>query len=176
MEEERNEQVSGPVERNIRAVSKLERDREEGQHGIDRFVSAIGTLAGSKLSVALHLLVLGVWLLINTGHVHSIRPFDPLPFSLLGFCFSTEAIFLSIFVLLKQNHMQHREDHLSQLNLQIDLLTEKELTKALQLLRAICVKLDIGAPMQDSELSEMSQVTSVGTLAERILDDMPPKV
>ena len=176
MEEERKAQVSGPVERNIRSVAKLERDREEQQHGIDRFVSLIGTFAGSKLSIALHLLVLGFWLLVNTGHVSSIHPFDPLPFSLLGFCFSTEAIFLSIFVLLKQNHMQHRDDHLSQLNLQIDLLTEKELTKALQLLRALCIKLDVGDPLQDAELSEMSQVTSVGTLAERILTDLPPKV
>jgi len=172
----RKAKVSGPVERNIRSVAKLESDREEGQHGIDRFVSLLGTFAGSKLSIALHLLVLALWLLINTGHIHSISPFDRAPFSLLGFCFSTEAIFLSIFVLLKQNHMQHREDHLSQLNLQIDLLTEKELTKALQLLRAICVKLDIGEPMQDAELSEMSQVTSVDTLAERILTDLPPKV
>ena len=173
---EQKAQVSGPVERNIRSIARMEEDREEQKSGVDRFASAIGTFAGSKVSIVLHLLWFTSWLLINTNHLHSIRVFDPYPFSLLGLCVSVEAVLLSTFVLFKQTHMQHRADHLEQLNLQIDLLTEKEVTKSLQLLRAICIKLEISEGVGDAELAEMSQITHVGTLAERILTDLPPQV
>ena len=176
MEEERKTEVSGPVERNIRSIVAMERKREEKKSDIDHIGHAIADFIGSKLSIALHAIWFATWMLVNTGHIHGARVFDPYPFSLLSVCVSCEAVLLSSIVLVKQNHMQHRADHLDQLNLQIDLLTEKEVTKSLQLLRAICVKLEVMAPLGDAELSEMSQVTSVGTLAERILEDLPPRV
>ena len=176
MTTERKEEVSGSVERNIRSIARMEQAREESKSDLDRIASFVGTVAGSKLSIALHLLWFSLWILANTGRLPGVIPFDPRPFSILALCVSIEAVLLSSFVLLKQNHMQHRTDHRDQLNLQIDLLTEKELTKALQLLRALCVKLEVGEPLEDAELAEMSQITSVGTLAERILTDLPPKV
>ncbi len=175
MAEENKPHVSGPVERNIRSIAEMEQQHEEETTGVERVASAIGTFAGSKLSILLHFAWFALWFLINTRSIPGVRPFDPFPFSLLSACVSCEAVLLTVFVLFKQNTMQRRADHLDQLNLQIDLLTEKEVTKALQLLRALCVKLEVSEPVHDVELSEMSQVTSVGTLAERILEDLPPK-
>ena len=58
----------------------------------------------------------------------------------------------------KQNRMQKHIDVRNQLDLQIDLLTEKEATKTLQLLRAIAEKLDVvPSPEQDKELNEMAR-------------------
>lgn len=148
---------------------------EEQTTGLERVAGAVSDFAGTKLSVILHITFLVGWLVINTGHVHAIQPFDRYPFSLLSTVVSSEAVLLTVFVLFKQNYAQRRDEHFNQLNLQIDLLTEKEVTKALQLLRAVCLKLDIAEPAEDAELSEMSQVTSVGTLAERILENLPPK-
>ena len=167
--------VSGPVERNIRSIAEMERSHEEQATGVDRFAGAIGTLFGSKLSIAVHLTWFTLWILVNTHCFRGVRAFDPFPFTLLSNLVSGEAVLLTVFVLFKQNIMQRRADHLDQLNLQIDLLTEKEVTKALQLLRAVCVKLEISEPLVDAELSEMSQITSVGRLSERILEDLPPK-
>ncbi len=175
MAPERKPQVSGPVERNIRSIAEMEQQLEAHKRPPDRIASAVGTFAGSMPFIGLHLVWFTLWFLINTNHVHGIRSFDPYPFILLSMSVSIEAVLLSTFVLMKQNQMQTRTDHRDQLNLQIDLLTEKELTKALQLLRALCVKLDVADPLQDAELSEMSQITSVGTLAERIVTDLPPK-
>ena len=172
---ENTPRVSGPVEHNIRSVAAMEHMHEEEATGVDRIARGIGTFAGSKLSIALHLAWFTSWFLINTRCIPGIRPFDPYPFSLLSVCVSCEAVMLTVFVLFTQNQMQRRADHLNQLNLQIDLLTEKEVTKALQLLRVLCVKLEVAEPLDDAELSEMSQVTSVGSLAERILEDLPPK-
>ncbi len=175
MASERKAVVSGAVERNIRTVAAMEQDREDQKDAIDRFASVIGTFIGSKVAISLHITWFVLWILTNTYRIPGVKVFDPPPFNLLSLAVSIEAVLLTSFVLLKQNHMQHRADHLEQLNLQIDLLTEKEVTKSLQLLRALCVKLDVPEPLSDAELSEMSQVTSVGTLAERILTDLPPK-
>ncbi len=175
MPSERQEEVSGSVERNIRSVARVERLHEEGKTSLDHFGSAVGSFVGSKTSIALHLAWFTFWLLVNTGHHAGVHPFDPFPCPILGTIVSIEAVLLSTFVLFKQNHMQQRTDHRDQLNLQMVLLTEKELTKALQLLRAISLKLEIAESVGDAELAEMSQVTSVGTLAERILTDLPPK-
>ncbi len=175
MTDERKPSVSGPVERNIRSVARLERQHDEETTGLERFAATVTTFAGSKLSLGAHFVFLAGWLLINTGHLHIAKPFDPYPFSLLSSCVSCEGVLLTVFVLFKQNHMQRRTDHFEQLNLQVDLLTEKEVTKALQLLRSICIKLEIPEHLGDAELSEMSQVTSVGTMADRILEEIDPK-
>ena len=175
MPAERKPQVSGPVERNIRSIAEMEQEQEQNKSRADRIASAVGNFAGSMPFIGLHLVWFTLWFLINTNHVHGVHAFDPYPFILLSMSVSIEAVLLSTFVLMKQNQMQARTDHRDQLNLQIDLLTEKELTKALQLLRALCIKLEVEGPVEDAELSEMSQITSVGTLAERIVTDLPPK-
>ncbi len=175
MADVRKPKISRAVERNIRTIAAMEANHEENKTVLDRIASAVSSFAGSKVSIALHIVGFLSWFLINTGHIHAIHPFDPYPFSLFSVVVSTEAVLLTVFVLSKQNYMQQHSDHLEQLNLQIDLLTEKEVTKALQLLRALCIKLDVSEHIGDAELAEMSQVTSVGTLAERILEDLPPK-
>ena len=175
MPKERKEEVSGSIERNIRSVARVERMHDENKDAVDRIGGAIGSFVGSKVSIVLHLLWFSLWLLINTHCIRGVRAFDPFPCPILGTVVAIEAVMLSTFVLFKQNHMQQRTDHRDQLNLQMVLLTEKELTKALQLLRAISLKLEIAESIGDAELAEMSQVTSVGTLAERILTDLPPQ-
>jgi len=88
---------------------------------------------------------------------------------------SVEGVLLSTFVLMKQNRMQKRIDVRDQLNLQIDLLAEQEVTKSLQLLRAICRRLEIDEAQTDAELGEMVDTTSVDMIAARVQDTFSPK-
>ena len=86
---------------------------------------------------------------------------------------SVEGVLLSTFVLMKQNRMTKRSDTRDHLNLQIDLLSEKEVTKSLQLLRAICRHMEIPETEDDPELTEMTDNTSVDMLARQIHEDLP---
>ncbi len=113
--------------------------------------------------------------LINTGVIRGIPRFDPYPFILLAMIVSVEGVLLSTFVLMKQNRMQKRIDVRDQLNLQIDLLAEKEVTKSLQLLRAICKHLEIKEAQTDAELGEMVDNTSVDMIAARVRDTFSPQ-
>ena len=165
--------AASTVESNIRCVADLEKKFEEKRSFVDRVADLIGGFSGSFSFVALHVIWFIVWFLINTGVVPIFPRFDPYPFILLAMIVSVEGVLLSTFVLMKQNRMQQKSDARDQLNLQIDLLSEKEITKALQLLREISRKLEISETGLDAELNEMVDNTSVETLAKRIQSNIP---
>ncbi len=161
------------VESNIRTVADLEQSFEQRRSPKDLIADVIGGFSGSIWFVVIHLVIFTSWFLINSKLFPSLPHFDPYPFIRLAMAVSVEGVLLSTFVLMKQNRMQQRSDARDHLNLQIDLLAEKEVTKSLQLLRAICQKLEISETELDSELHEMADNTSVDTLAKRIRSDLP---
>ena len=161
------------VRANIKTVAELERNFERRRSFPDLLADLIGGFTGSLWFVAIHAAIFTLWFLVNTGVLPLCRRFDPYPFILLAMIVSVEGVLLSTFVLMKQNRMQQRSDARDHLNLQIDLLAEKEATKALQLLRAICKRLDIPEAELDDELRELADTTAVDTLAESIQKDLP---
>jgi uncharacterized membrane protein len=86
---------------------------------------------------------------------------------------SLEGVLLSTFVLIKQNRMSQRADHRSHLDLQINLLSEKEVTKVLQLQRLMCRQLGITEADADKEIVELSGITAVDNLARELDQKMP---
>jgi uncharacterized membrane protein len=90
--------------------------------------------------------------------------FDPYPFSLLSVVLSLEAVLLTSFVLIRQNRMSKRADQRSHLDLQINLLSEKEVTKVLQILQRITLHLGIDEAVDDEtrELAKETEVDSLG--------------
>ncbi len=162
------------VEENIRSVVQMDENFQTERTVVDRVADAIGTFSGSMWFVGIHVVWFALWFLINTGVLPFVPKFDPYPFILLAMVVSVEGVLLSTFVLMKQNRMQQRSDARHQLDLQINLLAEKEVTKALQLLRSIAEKLEVAGVDADAELEEMARITSVDTLGERIGEELPP--
>ena len=161
------------VNDNIRSIAQMEVSLEEKRTLVDRIADLIGGFSGSMTFVFLHLFWFLAWFLANTGAIPGMRRFDPYPFILLAMIVSVEGVLLSTFVLMKQNRMQKRIDIRDQLDLQINLMSEKEITKVLQLLRAIANKMEIvPSPEDDRELEEMASTTSVDTLAQKVESDL----
>ena len=167
------QQPTHTLQSNIRTVASLERDSEAHRTLTERIADLIADFSGSMLFVGLHAVWFLLWFLVNTRVLPIVRPFDPYPFILLAMIVSVEGVLLSTFVLMKQNRMTRKSDARDNLNLQIDLLSEKELTKALQLLQLICRHMEIKEPAEDTELSEMANNTSVDTLAKQIAEELP---
>lgn len=164
------------VSENIRSVLEMQAELEHRRTFVDRIADLIGGFSGSMNFVFIHIVWFTLWFLINTGVIPGIKRFDPYPFILLAMIVSVEGVLLSTFVLMKQNRMQYRADIREQLDLQVNLLAEKEVTKTLQLLRAIGAKLEIDPELlADAELEEMATTTSVDMLAKRIETDLEPK-
>ena len=157
---------------NIRSVSEMETSLQRNRTLVDRIADLIGGFSGSMTFVFIHLVWFAAWFLLNTLPL-GLKHFDPYPFILLAMIVSVEGVLLSTFVLMKQNRMQQRIDLRDKLDLQINLLSEKEVTKSLQMLRLICEKLEIkDFVSEDPELEEMASVTSVDMLAKQVQDDL----
>ena len=130
-------QVHGrTVMQNIQAVIRMEQEQEHERSTKDKVADSIGTFAGTVTFVAVHLVWFALWAAINTRLLPFVPAFDPYPFQLLCMIVSLEGVLLSTFVLIKQNRMGQRSDRRNQLDLQINLLTEKEVTKVIQMLEA----------------------------------------
>src|SRR5204862_8125116 len=96
-----------------------------------------------------------------------ISKIDPYPFTFLTFIVSLEAIFLSTFILISQNHETRLSERRNQLDLQVNLLTEQENTKMLKVLERIADK--VGANTQDDpSLQVLEQSTRTEKLVEQI--------
>ena len=67
----------------------------------------------------------------------NLQRFDSFPFTFLTLVVSLEAIFLSTFILISQNQETKLADRRNHLDLQINLLTEQENTRMLNMLEAI---------------------------------------
>jgi uncharacterized membrane protein len=157
---------------NINTIVQLEEQALKARTIADRISDAIANFVGSIPFVAIHVAWFGVWVALNAG----IWRFDPYPFALLCMLVSLEGVLLSTFVLIKQNRMSQRADHRSHLDLQINLLAEKEATKVLQLQRLICRRLGIKEGDADTEVVELSGVTAVDNLARELHQKMPTDV
>lgn len=107
------------------------------------------------------------WILINTGAIPGITPFDPFPFNFLTMFVSLEAIFLSVIVLISQNKESEIADIRDELDFQINVRAEDEITKILNMLEEIREKM--GLPREtDKELLEMEQRTDIEELEREI--------
>ena len=93
-----------------------------------RVSDRVTAFAGSMTFVAIHAVAYGAWIAVNLGAVPGVRAFDP-SFVMLAMEASVEAIFLSTFVLISQNRMMNAAAKQSDLDLQINLLAEHELTR-----------------------------------------------
>ena len=133
---ERHPLLAGILERNIRTVI-AQRDRRAGRRSLqERLADAITDFSGHMGFVYLHVVWFVGWIGWNLG-AFGARPFDPYPFGLLTMIVSLEAIFLSTFVLISQNRISDEADSRANLDLQIGLLTEHEITRGLRMLDQI---------------------------------------
>jgi uncharacterized membrane protein len=128
--------------RNIEAMTERRRADAAQASLQSRIADAITRFTGSMAFVYLHLAFFGFWIAANLGWIPGVPAWDP-TFVVLAMEASVEAIFLSTFVLISQNRMMSAADRRDDLDLQINLLTEHEVTKLATMVRAIAEKLDV---------------------------------
>ncbi|NYZ17198.1 DUF1003 domain-containing protein [Azospirillum sp. RWY-5-1] len=158
--------MSSVLERNIEALH-ARRLREERKAGFqERVADRITRFTGSMRFVWLHLGGFGFWILANLGWIPLVPRWDP-SFVVLAMIASVEAIFLSTFVLISQNRMAAAADERADLDLQISLLAEHEVTKLTALVAAIADRLDVRTEV-DGELGELTR----NVAPEAVLDEI----
>jgi uncharacterized membrane protein len=153
------------LDRNVAALVARRRAEERRQRPADKLAERIGRFAGSMTFVWVHAAVVAWWVATNAGLVPGPR-FDP-DFVKLATAASVEAIFLSTFVLVMQNRMAAMADKRADLDLQISLLAEHELTRLIRLADTMARRLGIEDSARE-ELEDLERDVSPEDVLDRV--------
>lgn len=131
------------------------------RHWTIRLADRLTETFGSIWFLLCNLIFFTGWIAVNNGLIPAVTPFDPYPFILLITLVSLEAIMLSIIVLMSQNRASAINTLRDEMELQVEMIAEREVTKALKLLtdlhRHHGVKSeddpDLAAMLKDTDLS-----------------------
>jgi uncharacterized membrane protein len=153
MESKTQGELAGVVHKNIRALLEVRRSQDAKRTTSDTLADRVSVFAGSIRSVLLHAVTFTAWLVWNV--LPGTPKFDPYPFVMLAVLASVEAIFLSTFVLISQNRQAQINERNAQLDLQVNLLAEHEVTRLIALTEQIAHK--VGVPLPEDGLRELKQ-------------------
>ncbi len=154
------------LERNIQALVERRKEDAAAVTKHQSAATAIARFIGSFGFIYAHLALFGAWILANTIGLPGIPMFDP-ELVLVATFAAIEAIFLTTLVLINQNRMSAAADKRSELDLQISLLTEHEVTRMLHLVSAMAERLKVRSSV-DEEIEELKQDVEASAVLDKI--------
>lgn len=167
------EGVDTVARENIAAIARLQEHSVRRRSAFARVCDQIANVAARESFLIIHVAWFAAWLVVNTGLLPVVPRFDPFPFTLLTTVVSLEAIFLTLFVLGSQNRLTQDSDKRAQLDLQVNLLAEQEMTMVLRMLREVCEHLGLEQTIATPKFKELVKRTDVGQIAEQLDATMP---
>lgn len=133
---------------------------------VERLADALMAVASSTPFLVTHAVWFALW--IGWNVTRSRNAFDPFPFGLLTLVVSLEAIFLSIFVLMSQRRESQIAELREEMTLEVEMRTEEEVTKILQLVAGLYGRLGHSLSDDDEELKEMLEPLNKEELEEEL--------
>lgn len=165
-------ETAGITRENITAITAMEQAALDSRSTGERLGDSIAKQAGRSWFIAAHAFWYLAWVVANSGIVPGLKPFDPFPYQFLTFVVSLEAIFLSLFILMSQNRGNRQAEDRSHLDLQINLLSEQESTKMLQMLHSLCEHHGL-THGQDPEVEMLKAPTKPEELLKELKASLP---
>lgn len=136
----------------------------------DRMTSFFGSVWFLTFNLALFLF----WIIANLGYINRVQIFDPFPFFFLTTGVSLEAIILTIIVLVSQQRQSQVGKIREELDMQVNKIAEKEITKSLFILKKIAEKQGIDLS-DDKELDEMLKGIEVSYIERKLEEQLNGK-
>ena len=162
--------LNSSLRRNIDTLRRRREEEEARATFEERLAGAITRFSGHMRFVYLHVAVYGFWIAANLGWIPGVRSWDP-TFVVLAMVASVEAIFLSTFILITQNRMAAAAAHRAELDVQISLLAEAEITKLVELVSLIAETMNVPGA-EEAEIEEMKRRVA----PEAVLDAIEEEV
>lgn len=130
--------------------AKLSNKRTRAEKIADYFTKNLGTM----VFFVFNLVWFSFWVIWNSGLIPALSIFDPYPFVLLITIVSLEAICLAVLVLISQNRAAKVDKLRSEVDLQINMIAEQEITKIISLISVLLEKQGINVK-EDPEIQKM---------------------
>lgn len=134
-----NGHIADVTEKNIENILCTEEQRRRKNSRPYRIIARVTRACGTVGFLVANAAVFGGWVLVN----ELVVEFDPYPYTFLLFGVSLEAIFLSIFILISQSMADAENERRHHLDLQMNLLTEREMTALMRLTVQMAEKMGI---------------------------------
>lgn len=156
-------------------VHSFEAKIQKNRKFTERLADDINRVAGSFQFFIINLVFFSSWIFVNVNSIPAIiTPFDPFPFPLLTTIVSLEAIILAIFVLISQNRQSSIDSLREEIHLQINEISEREITKALKLISEIHQK-TVGNAASDPELDRMLKNLNTAQIESTLEKELEPQ-
>jgi|SRR3989344_3518053 len=144
--------------------TKLEKNKSR----VDRFADFLRNYFGTVWFLVINAIIFFGWLLLNSGWIPNFPIFDPYPHGFLTTAVSLEAIFLSVIVLISQNRANEIDELREEIDLQINIKAENEITRIINMLDEIHDHLGL-ASNDDAELKKMKQKTNISAIQDKLI-------
>jgi uncharacterized membrane protein len=137
---------------------------------VAKFADFLTSYFGTISFLVVNVVVYAIWILGNTGRIPGFPQIDPYPYSFMNSFVSIEAIILAVIVLMSQNRENQRDVLRQELGLQVELISEKEITKILSLLKEILAEQK--KTKSDPELDEMTKEIDAGYIERKLEEQL----
>ncbi len=147
--------------------TKLSAKKTRSEKIADYLTSTFGTMGFFIFNLSCFF----AWVIWNSGLITGLPIFDPYPHILLITIVSLEAICLSVLVLISQNRAAKIDRLRSEMVLQIDMISEQEITKLMSLVILLLEKKGIDV-RQDPEIQRMLKRINLWYIEKRLEEQL----
>lgn len=166
--------LSSTAKGNLELLASFYESEDAKISGIQLLIERISSFFGSPSYFAFAIAFIVLWVLLNLGAATAgWEPYDEPPFFWLQGIVSSNALLLTVAVLIRQNRMAQLAEHRAHLDLQINLLTEQKATKILKLVDELRRELPALRGQSDAEVAELTKPADADAILKAIkqLDD-----
>ena len=146
------------LDKDIEAIValRLKSERKVSRH--QRLIERITSTIGRPATVYLILAFIALWIILNAlDKLFGLPGFDAPPFPWLQQIVSLCALVVTVIVLTTQNRQERMAEQRRHLDLQINLLTERKVSKMISLLEELRHDLPVVSDRKDSEAEAMKE-------------------
>ena len=144
----------------------LESYTEFEEKWADAFAKFLTKSFGTLRFLILTLIFIILWIIVNLGLIPGISPFDLYPFVWLVTLVQLFSIVLSIIILISQNQEERINEVRQQMDFEINVRAEQEITKVLQMIAEI--HSELGITKVDKELEKMKETINISEIKEGV--------
>jgi len=173
MPEQLGEGIPPLVHGHIDTIIEAEQSADQARSLSEVICEFVGRFIGTLSFVSAQLVGVVLWVAINADIIPVTHPIDPYPYHFLDLILTVEGVLVAAFVLMKQNRMSKLADKRAHLDLQINLLTERETTKIICMLLEISERLNIQHKVLDEESRQLSRLLTIEALIETLHNKFP---
>lgn len=100
---------------------------QAGKNWIERLADKVTAFIAKPNFIIIHMLWFTFWILANQGVFGFLKGFDEYPYSLLGIILAIEAVFITGFLLISQNHQTAYSEKRAELDYEVNIRSYRKI-------------------------------------------------